>query len=355
MPIDEARFPLQEETAMRKNLGIERLESRQLLASDWTNAVNPLDVNSSSEVTPLDVLLIVNDVNRNGSRVLGSLSSASTVPALIDVNGDGAVSPIDAWKVVDALRRYNNVTPTIEFVNASLATPGSVFEGRTLPNTKVKVEQLAAVLPLQWTFTSDANGEFEGLDVGLQGMAVRATAVDPLGRTVTHDLLFTPGEAEPEMTLVASSGPAIGEIAPEVQLQNQNGELISLNETLKSGPVVLYFYPKDNTPKCSIQAQDFRDKSAEMQALGATVIGVSVDPVESHLEFANQYSLNFDILADDGMTASNAYGVLSELNGKPIALRTTFLIGSDGVIQEIFRDVDVSIHGQRVLDALRTQ
>ncbi len=136
---------------------------------------------------------------------------------------------------------------------------------------------------------------------------------------------------------------------------NQNGELVSLKETLKQGTVVLYFYPKDNTPKCSIQAQDFRDKSAEMQALGATVLGVSVDPVESHLEFADKYDLNFDILADDRMVASNAYGVLSEFNGMPIALRTTYIIGSDGIIKEIFRDVDVSIHGQRVLDAIRTQ
>ena len=340
---------------MRKKLKFERLEARQLMASDWMNAVNAMDVNSSGEVTPLDVLLIVNEINQNGSRELAALSPASTVPALVDVNGDGAVSPIDVWKVVDVIQRYNTVDPMIEFVNASSATPGSVFEGRTLPNTKVVIEQLAAALPLQWTFTSDANGEFDGLDVGLQGLAVRATAIDPLGRSITRELLFTPGEAEPEMTLISANGPAIGEVAPEVQLLNQNGALVSLNETLQNGPVVLYFYPKDNTPKCSIQAQDFRDKSAEMQALGATVIGVSVDPVESHLEFANQYSLNFDILADDGMTASTAYGVLTELNGKPIALRTTFLIGSDGVIREIFRDVDVSIHGQRVLDALRTQ
>ena len=336
----------------RKSLSFERLENRRQMASDWMNAVNPLDVNSSGEVTPLDVLLIVNDVTLSGSRELPSVAAGSTIPALVDVNGDGAVSPIDAWRVVSALQFYS-VEPMIEFSNASPENSGSMFDGRTLPGTKVTIEQLASVLPLKWTFTSDASGEFQGFDVGLQSKVVRVTAVDPLGRKISQDMVFTPGEAEPSLTSIANSGPAIGDVAPEVALLNQNGELVSLKETLNSGPVVLYFYPKDNTPKCSIEAQDFRDKSAEMQALGVTVLGVSVDPVESHMEFANQYSLNFDILADDGMSTSSDYGVLSQFNGKPIALRTTFLIGSDGVIREIFRDVDVSIHGKRVLDALK--
>lgn len=336
----------------RKSLSFERLENRRQMASDWMNAVNPLDVNSSGEVTPLDVLLIVNDVNQSGSRELPSVSTGTKATALVDVNGDGAVSPIDAWKVVSALQLYS-VDPMIEFSNASGENSGSLFDGRTLPDTKVTIEQLASVLPLKWTFTADANGEFQGFDVGFQSKAVRVTAVDPLGRTISKDMVFSPGEAEPLLTAIGSNGPAIGDVAPEVALLNQNGELVSLKETLKSGPVVLYFYPKDNTPKCSVQAQDFRDKSAEMQALGVTVLGVSVDPVESHLEFANQYDLNFDILADDGKTASSEYGVLSQLNGQPIALRTTYLIGADGVIREIFRDVDVSVHGNRVLDALK--
>ena len=297
-------------------------------------------------------MLIVNDLNQQGSRILPIVTPGSPVSALIDVSGDGAVSPIDAWKVVNALSLVST-EPMLEFSNASPTNDGSMFNGRTLPDTKVVVEQLAAAQPLRWTFTSDANGEFNGFDAGLQGQAVRVTAVDPLGRSITHDLVFLPGEAEPSLTAIAFTGPKIGDVAPEVSLLNQNGETVSLRETLENGPVVLYFYPKDNTPKCSIEAQDFRDKSAEMQALGVTVLGVSVDPVESHLEFANQYSLNFDILADDGMTASSEYGVLSQFKGKPIALRTTYLISSDGVIREIFRDVDVSIHGKRVLDALK--
>ncbi len=338
----------------RKSLKFEQLENRRVMASDWTNAVNPLDVNSSGEVSPLDALLIINDLNQFGSRILPNVAAGTTVPALIDASGDGAVSPFDAFKVVNALGMYAAIEPMIEFSNASGENAGSVFNGRTSPETKVVIEQLAAALPVKWSFTSDDKGEFKGFDAGFQGQAVRVTAVDPLGRSITHDLIFKPGEAEPALTAIASRGPAIGDVAPEVSLLNQNGEMVSLKETLKQGPVVLYFYPKDNTPKCSIEAQDFRDKSAEMKTLGVTVLGVSVDPVESHLEFATQYSLNFDILADDGMSASTDYGVLSEFRGKPIALRTTFLIGSDGVIREIFRDVDVSIHGRRVLDALKT-
>ena len=87
----------------RKSLSFERLENRRQMASDWMNAVNPLDVNSSGEVTPLDVLLIINDVNQSGSRELPSISAGAKATTLLDVNGDGAVSPIDAWRVVSAL------------------------------------------------------------------------------------------------------------------------------------------------------------------------------------------------------------------------------------------------------------
>ncbi len=135
-------------------------------------------------------------------------------------------------------------------------------------------------------------------------------------------------------------------------LKNQNGVEVSLEDQLQAGTVVLYFYPKDNTPKCTVQAQDLRDREAEIRALGATILGVSVDPVDSHLQFAGQYDLNFDILSDVTGAVSNEYGVLTEFNGKPISLRTTFIIGSDGVIKEIFRDVDVTVHTQRVIDAL---
>jgi len=339
-------------TMGRNRLRFEQLESRRLLAADMTNSVNALDVNGSGQVTPLDVLLVISEINRNGIRVLPSTSSAAVVSAMVDVNADGKVSPIDALKIINALNKYTD-PPAIAFQNASTTNPGSEFIGHTLPNTQVVIEQLAAVLPKRWTMTSDADGEFS-VDIGSQSIVVKAAATDPLGRSINRNLEFAPGQPAPTLSNInEASEPAIGTRAPEVKLRNQNGELVSLSETLKSGPVVLYFYPKDNTPRCSIEASDFRDRSAEMKALGATVLGVSVDPIASHLVFANQYSLNFDILADDAQVVSKAYGVLSEFNGKPIALRTTFLIGTDGIIREVFRDVDVSVHGQRVIDALK--
>ncbi len=203
-------------TVKRKTLKFESLENRCLMVSDWMNTSIPLDVNSSGEVTPLDALLVVNEIQQRGSRVLPALGGASTIPALVDVNGDGAVSPLDALNVVNALRLYN-VQPTIEFEKQAAGESGMQFSGRTLPNTKVVVEQLAAVLPLQWTFVADANGEFEGLNIGPQGMAVRATVTDPLGRKLTQDLVFKPGQAEPELTQITSRGPQIGDVAPEVR------------------------------------------------------------------------------------------------------------------------------------------
>ncbi len=337
---------------MRK-LRLEQLETRRVMAADWTNSDNPLDVNDSGLVTPLDVLLIVNDINANGIRSLPAPAQDAVIPAMIDVNADGVVSGLDTLQVINALNFY--VEPvSLSFENASADLPGSQFLGQTLPNSKVVIEQLAAVLPVRWEIQSSADGEFSPIDVGALGMFVKATVTDPLGRTVTQNLEFKPGAMAPERSSFdETAGPSIGEVAPEVKLLNQDGVEVSLQDKLREGTVVLYFYPKDNTPKCTVQAQDLRNRSAEIEALGATILGVSVDPVESHLDFADKYDLNFDILSDVSHQVSNAYGVLTQFNGKPIALRTTFIIGSDGVIREILRDVNVTAHSQRVVDALK--
>ncbi len=336
-----------------KRLRLERLERRDLLASDWTNPLNPLDVNVSGEVTPLDVLLIVNDINRSGSRILPA--SIEVVPTLVDVNADGAVSPIDVFQVVNALNRYSGM-PEVTFEKILQGSGESAFVGRTTPNARVIVEQLDVAAPQRWEFTSDANGEFQGFEVADHYMTMRAKVTDPLGRVVTQEFAFAPGQDLATRAAVATdnTGPRVGETAPDFQLLNQMGESVSLTNELQAGTVVLYFYPKDNTPKCSIEAQDFRNRSAEIEALGAHVVGISVDPVDSHLEFFDQYALNFDILADTEYLVSKAYGVLSSFKDKPIALRTTFVISHDGVIREVFHDVDVKIHGQRVVDALAT-
>lgn len=337
---------------MRK-LRIERIEDRRVMAADWTNADNALDVNDSGLVTPLDVLLVVNDINDKGVRVLSQSAGTGVAPSLVDVNADGVVSGLDVLQIINALNFYVD-PPSLSFENAATDVPGTQFVGATLPNSKVVIEQLAAVLPARWELLAGADGEFSPIDVGAMGMLVKATVTDPLGRSLSQNLEFKPGSTSPEVSSFnEAAGPEIGEVAPDVKLLNQNGVEVSLQDKLAAGTVVLYFYPKDNTPKCTVEAQDLRSRSDEIQALGATILGVSVDPVDSHLKFADQYDLNFDILSDVSTQVSQAYGVLTELNGNPIALRTTFIIGSDGIIKEIFRDVDVTAHTQRVVDALK--
>ena len=337
---------------MRK-LRFEKFEERRVMAADWTNAENALDVNDSGLVTPLDVLLVVNDINASGVRTLPEAPTGAVAAAMIDVNNDGLVSGLDVLQIINALNLYVD-PPSLSFENASTAQPGTQFVGQTLPNSKIVIEQLAAVLPMRWEMLSTPDGEFNPIDVGAVGMLVKATVTDPLGRTISKNLEFKPGTTAPELSSFNEAlGPSIGQVAPEVKLLNQDGVEVSLQDKLQQGTVVLYFYPKDNTPKCTVQAQDLRTRSAEITALGATILGVSVDPVESHLEFADTYDLNFDILSDVTHHVSEAYGVLTQLNGNSIALRTTFIIGSDGIIKEIFRDVDVTTHTQRVVDALK--
>ncbi len=130
----------------RNRLVIERLENRRLMVADWTNADNALDVNDSGLVTPLDVLLVANDINLNGVRELPALASGSVAPTFVDVNGDQLASALDALQIVNALNFYVDM-PSVSFTNASTDSPGSQFVGQTVPGNKVLVEQLAAVLP----------------------------------------------------------------------------------------------------------------------------------------------------------------------------------------------------------------
>jgi peroxiredoxin Q/BCP len=148
--------------------------------------------------------------------------------------------------------------------------------------------------------------------------------------------------------------PSVGQVAPSVRLPNQEGEMVDLDQLRGNSAVVLYFYPKDNTPGCTVEALDFSDRKDQIEALGAKVFGVSLDPVDSKKSFADQHKLNFDILADVDRSVTTTYGALTETSsGMPIAKRTTFIIGADGVIKKIFNDVDVTIHGGQVVAALQ--
>jgi peroxiredoxin Q/BCP len=145
----------------------------------------------------------------------------------------------------------------------------------------------------------------------------------------------------------------IGTTAPAVRLRNQEGELVDLTSFVGNRTVVLYFYPKDDTPGCTVEALDFSNRKEQINALGAEVFGVSLDSVASHESFSDTHQLNFDILADTDKQVTTTYGALTEINNTPIAKRTTFIIGIDGTVKKIFTDVDVLIHGEEVVAALQ--
>lgn len=136
----------------------------------------------------------------------------------------------------------------------------------------------------------------------------------------------------------------VGQSAPDFTLKDQNGRPVTLSEFRGNRTVVLYFYPKDDTPGCTKEACSFRDDMARFEALNVRVLGVSVDGIESHRAFAEKYRLNFPLLSDEDHRVSRAYGVFSSLAGFAYAKRTTFVIGPDGAIRQIFTDVDPKQH-----------
>ena len=138
---------------------------------------------------------------------------------------------------------------------------------------------------------------------------------------------------------------AIGNKAPELTLLNQDGKSISLSD-YKGKKVILYFYPKDDTPGCTKQACGFTNLYPDFLERGAEIIGVSKDSVESHKKFADKYNLNFTLLADPDKLAIQAYDVWKEKNmyGKKVmgVVRTTYLIDEEGFIIKAFSKVDAT-------------
>jgi peroxiredoxin Q/BCP len=148
-----------------------------------------------------------------------------------------------------------------------------------------------------------------------------------------------------------------GQPAPAFRVADQDGREISLAQ-FKGKFVVLYFYPKDNTPGCTIEACGFRDESSAIEKRGAVVLGVSADSSASHRKFADGHKLPFPLLADVDRSLSKAYGVLKEKSmfGKKFMgiERSTVIIDREGVVRKIFRKVRVLGHVQKVLQALDT-
>ncbi len=146
----------------------------------------------------------------------------------------------------------------------------------------------------------------------------------------------------------ASEPPAVGALAPEFELPDQTGQLHSL-EDYRDQWVVLYFYPKDETPGCTTEACEFRDNIFAFRKLNAQILGVSLDDVESHREFAENHSLPFPLLADVDGTAADAYGVKTRMLGMTVAKRQTFLIAPGGEIARHYEKVDPSGHSAQVI------
>ena len=150
----------------------------------------------------------------------------------------------------------------------------------------------------------------------------------------------------------ATDQPPVGGMAPEFELSDQVGQLHSL-EDYRGQWVVLYFYPKDETPGCTTQACEFRDNIFAFRDLNAQILGVSLDDVDSHREFAENHSLPFPLLADiDGRTA-DAYGVKTRMLGMTVAKRQTFIIDPDGHVAKHYSNVKPGDHSEMVIADLK--
>jgi peroxiredoxin Q/BCP len=147
-----------------------------------------------------------------------------------------------------------------------------------------------------------------------------------------------------------------GQNAPAFTLTADDGSKVRLAD-LAGSPVVLYFYPKDDTPGCTKEACAFRDLKSEFQKLGAKVIGVSPDDVASHGKFRDKYGLNFPLLADPDHAVTEKYGAWREKNmyGKKSmgVQRSTYLIDGSGKVAQVWKRVQVDGHDQQILEALQ--
>jgi len=149
----------------------------------------------------------------------------------------------------------------------------------------------------------------------------------------------------------AAELPKVGEIAPDFTLLSQDGAPVQLSK-LRGQWIVLYFYPKDMTSGCSLEARNFQRDQAAYAARNAMVLGVSTDSVESHKKFCTKEGLNFKLLADTQKKVADAYGSLSNYLIFKIASRHTFIVDPSGRIARVFTDVKPATHSREVLGAL---
>lgn len=145
--------------------------------------------------------------------------------------------------------------------------------------------------------------------------------------------------------------------APFFRSRNQNNELVSLNDYVGDKNVVLYFYPKDDTPGCTIEANDFTALANDFNALNTVVVGVSKDTCGSHQDFISKYGLNVELLADTSGDLCDSYGVWQEVEKEGVKkwkiVRSTFLINKDGIVEEALYGVNHEGHAQEMLERVK--
>jgi peroxiredoxin Q/BCP len=145
--------------------------------------------------------------------------------------------------------------------------------------------------------------------------------------------------------------PAVGSAAPDFSLTSNEGNPTSLKD-YRGKWVVLYFYPKDFTSGCTLEAHNFQRDQVRYEQLGAVILGVSVDTAESHKSFCTKEGLNFKLLSDTDTKVSTAYGSLMDYKGTPLSARNTFIIDPSGKIAKVFVAVKPAGHSDEVLSAL---
>lgn len=156
----------------------------------------------------------------------------------------------------------------------------------------------------------------------------------------------------PRDTGPRAHGPHAGEVAPPFQLSDANGTVHRLSD-YRGQWLVLYFYPKDDTPGCTREACHFRDDIAALRAVGANVVGVSLDDAASHRAFSSKYHLPFTLLSDPRGRTAAAYGSLLKFGPMAMARRHTFIIDPDGRVAKVFRKVKPAKHAAEILAALK--
>jgi peroxiredoxin Q/BCP len=145
----------------------------------------------------------------------------------------------------------------------------------------------------------------------------------------------------------------VGKKAPDFDIPDQHGIFHTLKE-YQGKWLVLYFYPKDDTPGCTTEALNFTTDYKTIEGLGAVVVGASLDSIESHKAFADKYNIPFTLLADKDKIMSNAYGVVKNIPLMNYAKRQTFIINPQGIVAKFYADVKSSTHSQEVIADLKT-